>query len=75
MPTTVSHNQPSNEEWLTVKEFAQRVGMHERSVRDAIRDGRLAYRVERITPSEVVFTYLPARQRQTLDLSAHDPSH
>jgi HAMP domain-containing protein len=33
------------------------------------------YRVERITPTEVVFTYLPARQRQTLDLSAHDPSH
>jgi hypothetical protein len=33
------------------------------------------YRVERITSTEVVFTYLPARQRQTLDISAHDSSH
>lgn len=37
--------------WLTVKEFAQRVGMRESSVREAIRKRRLAkqYRVERIT--------------------------
>lgn len=39
------------EEWLTVKEFAARVNMHERSVREAIRKGRLAskFRVERVT--------------------------
>jgi len=37
------------EDWLSVKEFAERVGMKEKSVREAIRDGRLSYRVERIT--------------------------
>ena len=39
----------ASEEWLTVKEFAQRVGMREHSVREAIRKGRLTYRVERLT--------------------------
>ena len=37
------------EEWLTVKEFAVRVGMRESSVREAIRKQRLTYRVERLT--------------------------
>lgn len=40
---------PPQEEWLTVKEFAERVGMREHSVREAIRKGRLRYRVERLT--------------------------
>jgi hypothetical protein len=35
--------------WLTVKEFAAKVNMPEHSVREAIRKGRLAYRVERLT--------------------------
>lgn len=37
------------EEWLTVKEFAGRVGMRESSVREAIRKRTLAFRVERLT--------------------------
>ena len=42
--------QPVTEpEWLTVKEFARRVGMRESSVREAIRKRRLRYRVERVT--------------------------
>jgi hypothetical protein len=36
-------------DWLTVKEFASRVGMKEHSVREAIRRGTLAYRIERLT--------------------------
>lgn len=49
------------EEWLTVKEFAQRVGMRESSVREAIRKHRLSYRVERLTTGpkaaiRIVFT-------------------
>jgi predicted transcriptional regulator of viral defense system len=40
-----------HEDWLTVKEFAAMVGMHEKSVREAIRKNRLnrKYRVERVT--------------------------
>jgi hypothetical protein len=30
------------------------------------------YRVDRITPARVEFTYLPLRQRQSLDISNHD---
>lgn len=40
---------PHDEEWLTVKDFAKRVGMSEHGVREAIRKRRLAYRVERLT--------------------------
>lgn len=44
-------NMATVEEWLTVKEFAQRVGMREHSVREAIRKHRLSkkYRIERVT--------------------------
>lgn len=43
--------QSKREEWLTVKEFANRVGMQEHSVREAIRKRRLnkKYRIERVT--------------------------
>lgn len=40
---------PDREEWLTVKQFAERVGMSEHGVREAIRKRKLRYRVERIT--------------------------
>lgn len=40
---------PVDEEWLTVKEFAQRVRISEHAVREAIRKGRLTFRVERLT--------------------------
>lgn len=33
------------------------------------------YRIERTGPDALVFTYLPLRQRQVLDLSAHDSPH
>lgn len=46
----MSERQGANrEEWLTVKQFAERVGMSEHGVREAIRNRRLAYRVERLT--------------------------
>lgn len=56
-------NDQPNDEWLTVKEFAERVGMKEGSVRDAIRDGRLSYRVERITrgPKGAIRIIVPRR--------------
>lgn len=56
-------NEQPNDEWLTVKEFAERVGMKEGSVRDAIRDGRLSYRVERITrgPKGAIRIIVPRR--------------
>lgn len=37
------------EEWLTVKQFSARVNMSESAVREAIRERRLAFRVERLT--------------------------
>jgi hypothetical protein len=48
------------EEWLTVKQFAARVGMSEHGVREAIRKRTLAYHVERLTtgpkaPIRIVF--------------------
>lgn len=50
-----------DEDWLTVKEFAVKVGMTEHGVRDAIRDGRLSYRVERVTrgPKGTIRIVLP----------------
>lgn len=52
------------EEWLTVKEFAARVGMRESSVREAIRKRRLSkkYRVERVTdgPKGSIRIVIPA---------------
>lgn len=39
----------AEEEWLTVKQFSARVNMSESAVREAIRERRLAFRVERLT--------------------------
>ena len=37
------------DEWLTVKEFAERYAMDEKFVYEAIRKGRLAFEVVRLT--------------------------
>lgn len=51
----------AREEWLTVKEFAARVGMSEHGVREAIRKGTLGYRIERVTtgPKGAIRIVLP----------------